>query len=98
MKEKAVGEESVVRPVDRARVSQLVIAQLVGDQLMFAEALNEIVYDEFGLDGKGAIINSLLVMSQDLAGILAGEHGDAAVDLVRAMLARQLAEVDDGVG
>ncbi len=85
--------DQTIRPVDRARVTQLIISHLLRDELMFAEALNEIVYDDYGLGQQGAVINALLVMSQDLAGILVDAHGvDEALEHARSLLASQLAE------
>ncbi|MBD3942810.1 hypothetical protein IF188_14005 [Microbacterium sp. NEAU-LLC] len=81
-----------IRPVDRARASQLVTAQVTGDREMFAVAVQATLDDDYGLGELGSLINVLRVLSEDLAGILVDTHGDNAAPLMRSLLASQLAE------
>ncbi|GAA2533185.1 hypothetical protein GCM10009860_11520 [Microbacterium mitrae] len=82
-----------MRAIDQARASQLVAAQVTGDTEMFAAAVQAMFDDDYGFGEMGATINVLQVLSKDLAGILVDVHGDDAASFVRAVLARQLAEV-----
>jgi len=83
-----------VRPIDRARASQMIVAQVTGDTEMFAAAVQAMFDDDYGLGSMGATINALRVLTEDLAGVLIDAHGDRAADAVRRLLAQQLAEVD----
>lgn len=86
---------SEIRPVDRARAAQLIAAQVTGDRQMFAVALQETLADDYGYGEMGSLINVLQIMSEDLAGLLVDAHGtENATVLIRALLARQLAEVE----
>lgn len=82
--------DSEVRPVDRARAAQMVCAQVTGDAEMFAVALDAAIEDP----EDWSLVNVIRSLSEDLAGAVVDRHGDAAAGLVRAVLASQLAEVD----
>lgn len=81
-----------IRPVDRARASQMIVAQVAGDTEMFAVALQDTLDDDYGFGELGSLINVLRVLTADLAGALVDIHGENTADLVRAVLVRQLAE------
>lgn len=83
-----------IRPIDRARASQMLVAQVTGDREMFAVAVQEMFEDEYGIGGMGSTLNVLRVLTEDLAGVIVDIHGDAAAGLVRQILAQQLVEVE----
>lgn len=77
--------------MDRARAAQLVAAQVTGDAEMFAVALDAAVEDEH----DWSLVNVIRSLSEDLAGAVVDQHGDAAAGLVRAVLVSQLAAVNE---
>lgn len=81
-----------VRPIDRARASQMLVSQVTGDGEMFAVAIQAAFDDDYGLGGMGATINLLRVLSEDLATAIVERHGQHSADLLRRVLASQLAE------
>jgi hypothetical protein len=82
--------ESEITHADTARAARIVIAQLTGDLEMFAAALNDAVDDP----RDWSVANVIRSLSEDLATTLRTMYGDRAPDLVRAVLASQLAAVD----
>ena len=80
---------SMMRLLDQARATRLVMSSLSGDSLMFAHTLQETLDDDFGFGALGSLINVLRSLSDDLAGALVDAHGqETAEELVRVMLAR----------
>lgn len=72
----------------------MLVAQVTGDGEMFAAAVHAMFDDDYGFGEMGATINALRVLSEDLAAAIVDRHGEASADLVRQVLAQQLAEVD----
>lgn len=79
---------SEVRAVDRARAAQMIAAQVTGDAEMFAVALSDAVEDPH----DWSLVNVIRSLSEDLAAAIVDRHGDAAPQLVRSVLASELAE------
>lgn len=85
-----------IRTIDKSRAAQMVMAQIVGDEAMFALAVNDTFDDDYQLGELelGSVINVLRSMSEDLAGVLIDAQGrEDAESLLRTMMARLNAEV-----
>lgn len=85
---------SPYRAVDLARATQMIVAQVTDNGEMFAEAVQAMFDDDYGLGGMGSTINVLRALSEDLAAAIVERHGDASADMLRRVLAGQLGEVD----
>lgn len=85
-------EMTRVTSVDRARAAQMVTAYVSGDLEMFLVALDDANEDA----REASVFNLLRVLAEELAGILVEGHGQVgAAVLMRALLAQQLAAVDE---